>query len=142
MRIAFKHVCIAAVPVVQGMFLALATLPVDAAPCPPFEAGTWINKAADAKEPARVEIEVDCSIKPVELKARVFTRCAPRDCKWGWTSAYRRPDGVLTAEFSGFFSRKELTMRPLGNRLEISVYTHFEDGKRPSAYRSYKLERD
>ncbi|WP_068085057.1 hypothetical protein [Polycladidibacter stylochi] len=110
--------------------------------CRPSEAGTWVNEQARPKQLSGLQIEAQCSGIDLSFRARAFTRCAPRDCKWGFTKGKRRQDGVLQFLFTGFFSSKTIVVRPMGQRLEVSVTTHFDDPSKPQILENYILEKD
>ncbi len=54
-----------------------------------MELGIWENPQAQLKDLSRLEIEGDCVEGRLFVRARAFTSCSPRDCKWGWLTGSR-----------------------------------------------------
>lgn len=87
--------------------------------CPLPEDGAWVNPEAKPKELIRLEVESKCANNTVTIRARAFTKCVPRDCKWGWTKAEYRDGGGVRVLLSGFFGSKLIDMRRFGDRLDV-----------------------
>ncbi|POF34075.1 serine/threonine protein kinase [Roseibium marinum] len=109
--------------------------------CPLPEDGIWINKDAEPKQISRVEIESRCQDEQVHVRARAFTSCIPRDCKWGWTEAGRRSDGAIQVLLIGFLSSKQLTMKVFGDMLDVHVINITNDLSQPRIEKTYNLTR-
>lgn len=110
------------------LLLAAAVLTVDPGDavaedpaCRVPETGHWRNPEAATKQIHRIEVASHCERGVIVVKARAFTKCAPRDCKWGWTDAIRTDNGRLTADFPGFFGARRVEMISMGDRMEVLV---------------------
>lgn len=110
--------------------------------CPLPEHGTWINPTAMAKELTRLEIETKCVNDEVFARVRAFTKCTPRDCKWGWTKAELRDGGGLRVILTGFFGAKRIDVRGFGSRLDAFVTDIKHDPRFPDEVKSYSLTRE
>ncbi|SDU47129.1 hypothetical protein [Stappia sp. ES.058] len=111
-------------------------------PCRIPETGHWINPSARTQQIRRIEIESDCKSGQLVARMRAFTKCAPRDCKWGWTEVYRTSNGRLFARFAGFFGSREIQVIPMGNRIEALVTIDPHDPKEPDAFHAAILSRE
>lgn len=116
---------LAALALMTGLF----TLPVVPAAaqeqrsyCPIPEHGTWVTRGAKPRELTQIEVTSRCENDRVFIRARAFTSCIPRDCKWGWTEAFYRADGSLRVELKGFYGVRVIDMRMFGDqRMEATV---------------------
>jgi len=106
------------------------------------EAGVWINDMAEFKQIRRIEIESFCEGERTAVRMRAFTRCSPRDCKWGWQPAYRTAGGRLIARFPGFFGAREIQVIFMGRRIEALVTIDPHDPTEPDAYHAAILARE
>jgi len=109
--------------------------------CPLPEDGIWVNRHAEAKEITRVEVETRCVDDEVIARMRAFTKCIPRDCKWGWTGATLRDNGSISVNLVGFLSTKVLTVRAFGGMLDVQEVDVPHDEGLPARKRVYNLER-
>jgi len=109
--------------------------------CPLPEDGIWVNRHAEAKELTRVEVETRCVDDQVLARMRAYTKCSPRDCKWGWTSATLRENGSISVNLIGFLSTKVLTVRAFGEVLDVQEVDVPHDEELPARKRVYNLER-
>ena len=109
--------------------------------CPIPEDGIWINKSAQPKEISRVEVESRCENEQVYVRARAFTSCSPRDCKWGWTKGELRSDGAVEVLLVGFLSSKKLTLKTFGDLLDVREATVLNDLSKPRVVKVYNLEK-
>lgn len=109
--------------------------------CPLPEDGTWINSEAKPKQISRVEVQSRCENEQVFVRARAFTSCIPRDCKWGWTQGELRSDGAIMVLLTGFFSSKQLTMKAFGDVLDVKVTDITNDASQPVEDEVYNLQR-
>lgn len=110
------------------------------------EAGVWINDMAEVRQIRRIEIESFCEGEGENVRAavrmRAFTRCSPRDCKWGWQPAYRTAGGRLIARFPGFFGAREIQVIFMGRRIEALVTIDPHDPTEPDSYHAAILARE
>lgn len=113
----------------------------DDAACRIPETGLWLNPNATTKQIHRIEIASHCERGRIVVKARAFTKCSPRDCKWGWTEAFRSDNGRLNADFTGFFGSRRIEMIPMGDRMEVLVTTD-PHTHAPSQFHSALMQRD
>jgi len=109
--------------------------------CPLPEHGIWVNPDAAPKELIRLEVETKCQDDQVFARIRAFTKCTPRDCKWGWTKAELRDDGGLRVLLIGFLSSKIIDVRKIGENLDAFVTNITNDGSQPERLKSYSLKR-
>ncbi len=109
--------------------------------CPLPEDGIWINPDAAAKELTRLEIETKCIDNRVQARIRAFTKCSPRDCKWGWTPAEVREGGGLRVMLIGFLGSKIIDVRAFSDRLDAFVTDVKHDPSLPGAVKSYTLRK-
>lgn len=109
--------------------------------CPIPEDGAWVNPEAKPKEISRVEVESKCRDEQVFVRVRAFTSCIPRDCKWGWTKAEMRSDGVIKVLLIGFYSSKQITLKAFGDLLDVRETTVTNDLSLPNETKVYNLQR-
>ncbi|GHB25314.1 hypothetical protein GCM10007094_11750 [Pseudovibrio japonicus] len=107
-----------------------------------MELGVWENPQAQLKDLSRLEIEGECLEGRLAVRARAFTSCSPRDCKWGWADGQRSFSGALTFRFGGFFKSKRVEVRPMGERIQAYVRTENHDPTISDITRSYLLVRE
>ncbi|WP_109316322.1 hypothetical protein [Pseudovibrio ascidiaceicola] len=105
------------------------------------ELGDWENPKVRLKELSRIEVEGQCLDGQLAVRARAFTSCSPRDCKWGWAPGQLSFSGVLTFRFGGFFKAQHIELRPMGERIQAYVRTENHDPTIPNKTRSYILVR-
>lgn len=106
------------------------------------EIGVWSNSDAERNELTELEIEGFCLDGEVVYRARAYTECSPRDCKWGWSHGARDFSGVLHFSFGGFFKSLNMEVRPMGKRMQAYVHTESRDTGIPSRTKSFVLTRD
>ncbi|WP_051241766.1 hypothetical protein [Stappia stellulata] len=111
-------------------------------PCRVAEAGHWVNPSARTQQIKRIEVESHCENGQLVARMRAFTKCSPRDCKWGWTDAYRTSNGRLFARFPGFFGAREIQVILMGNRIEALVTIDPHDPREPDAFHAAILSRE
>ncbi|MDJ0931114.1 MAG: hypothetical protein QNJ43_10020 [Breoghania sp.] len=77
-------------------------------------------------------------------RVRVFTKCAPRDCTWGWgwTEGSKRGNGHFVATFSTFSAYRHVDMLVQGDRTRVSVTYDFHNDRKPNVLATYGLRRD
>jgi hypothetical protein len=93
-----------------------------ASPCPIPEEGIWLTQNAKRKQLTQIEVKSRCDGQQLTIRARAYTSCIPRDCKWGWTEAFYRADGSLRVELKGFYGMRVIDMRIFGGqRMEATV---------------------
>ncbi|CTQ54561.1 hypothetical protein LP7551_03095 [Roseibium album] len=109
--------------------------------CPLPEDGTWVNAEAKPKEISRIEVESKCENNQVRIRLRAFTSCIPRDCKWGWTDASMRSDGVIQVLLVGFLSSKQIKVKAFGDLLDAHVINVSNDASSPRTDKTYNLQR-
>lgn len=110
--------------------------------CPLPEDGIWVNPSAQPKEISRIEVETRCLDDQVHARMRAFTKCVPRDCKWGWTNAELRDGGGLRVLLVGFLSSKQISVRSFGDLLDALVIDISYDASIPSSEKTYNLQRN
>jgi hypothetical protein len=130
--------------VVALAFLAPASLPAAAteARCQAPEDGRWINHNADLQQIRIIEIESRCRGNRTEMRMRAFTRCSPRDCKWGWTDAWRNDRGRIEASFPGLFGAREIQVIAMDRRIEALVTYRPHDHSNAAAFHAAIMVRD
>ncbi|EFO32826.1 putative serine/threonine kinase protein [Roseibium sp. TrichSKD4] len=109
--------------------------------CPLPEDGIWINENAKAKQISRIEIETKCVDDTVQARMRAFTKCIPRDCKWGWNKAELRDYGGLRSDLMGFLTAKVLFVRNFQGYLDVRLIEVPHDPNLPQSEESYTLTR-
>uniref|UniRef100_UPI003BA88B76 hypothetical protein n=1 Tax=Stappia sp. TaxID=1870903 RepID=UPI003BA88B76 len=124
--------------------LASAPFPAAAADerCQVPEAGRWINRNADYQEIRILEIESHCRGKQIVMRMRAFTRCSPRDCKWGWTDAWRNASGRVEASFPGLFGAREIQVITMEKRIEALVTYRPHDRSNAAEFHAAIMVRD
>ncbi|NVK33037.1 MAG: hypothetical protein HWE23_01075 [Rhodobacteraceae bacterium] len=111
--------------------------------CPLPEQGTWINKSAKPKELSRLEIETRCRDDRVFARIRAYTKCIPRDCKWGWTDAAMRSEGKgLEVLLRGFYLSKFISVTANGDQISAYVSNDYHDEKMQDTVKNFILYRD
>lgn len=93
--------------------------PQDAA-CTTEEAGEWRAHRPTMQQLSRLEIESDCFEEAAVIRVRAHMRCAPRDCKWGWSEGVRIGHRIV-ADFNGFFGSRKISLSAMGDRMEAMV---------------------
>lgn len=109
--------------------------------CVQPETGIWTNAKAVSKQITRLEVTTQCPGGAIYYRVRVFVKCAPRDCKWGWTDGIRLSNGRLIADFPGFFAAKRVEMSVAGDRMHINATDSFHDRTQPDQHQSLILKR-
>jgi hypothetical protein len=109
--------------------------------CPLPEDGIWINPDAESKQLARLEIETKCINDEVQARVRAFTKCIPRDCKWGWTKAEVLEGGGLRVLLIGFLTSKIIDLSAFGDSLTAYVTNLTNDDSYPRTTEAYTLKR-
>ncbi|MBA5776962.1 hypothetical protein H2509_07435 [Stappia sp. F7233] len=104
------------------------------------EAGTWKAHKPAMKSLSRVEIEGECRGEDYFLRVRIFTRCAPRDCKWGWSEGVRIGSRVV-ADFTGLFGTRKVTLTAMESRMEAMVSSYPHDPTSPEEHYTVILGR-
>ncbi len=128
----------------SAILLAAALQPANARQddaCVQPETGVWTNANASGKQIARIEVDTTCPGGTIYYRVRVFVKCAPRDCKWGWTDGFRQSNGRLVADFPGFFAAKHVEMSVAGDRMHTNSTDSFHDRRRPDQHQSAILRR-
>lgn len=131
-----------AIPFLVLILVAFSAPPADARIyCPLPEHGIWVNPHAKPKELSRLEIETRCVDETVYARMRAFTKCAPRDCKWGWTNAELREGGGLRVMLVGFLGSKVIDVRGFGSSLDAFVTDYTHGQSQVDQVKSYSLQR-
>lgn len=102
-------------------------------------AGRWLNVDANTRGITRIAIKVHDS----KADVRVWGKCSPQDCDWGWTPANSYTDGHLTANYQSSNIVRDLTLT-MTNRmtLKVKVRTRYRDNSvRPTRVRTYTFRR-
>ncbi len=110
--------------------------------CMIAEAGEWFNGAAKTNQLRRLEIESECQAGRIVIRIRAFTKCAPRDCKWGWTRARRNGLGQLEVTFSGFFGARSMLLSQMGDRMEAAIALEYHDPLQLDRFETVILTRE
>lgn len=125
---------------VPGYFIGTAEARIY---CPLPEHGSWENKAAKPKQLSRLEIETRCENEQVFVRMRAFTKCIPRDCKWGWTEGEMRESGNgLRALLRGFYLSKYIEVIASEDRLTAYVTDIFHDPASKGETKTFSMSRD
>jgi hypothetical protein len=127
-----KHLIIAATIVIIGASVAFAFTVNQ-------YAGTWLNADANTRGITRIEIRVHDS----KADVRVWGKCSPQDCDWGWTPANSYADSHLTANYRSSNIVRDLTLT-MTNRmtLKVRVRTQYTDNSgRPTRGATYTFRR-
>lgn len=109
--------------------------------CPLPEDGIWVDRKAKMQELTRLEVESRCIDDRVEIRARAYMRCNPRDCKWGWTEATLRPGGGVNVRLLGFYGARIIDIRAFGDQVEAYVTAMPHDPMRQEVVTSHILSR-
>lgn len=102
-------------------------------------AGTWINRDANTRGITKVEIREHDS----KADVRVWAKCRPTDCNWGWENANSYADGHLSTTYRNDFSVRDLTLTMSSrSTLVVKEHTRFTDNSgRPDRNNLYTLRR-
>ena len=117
-----------------------AAMPVAARACevPPL-AGAWENPhASETQDVTRLEIAHACqthltggraALSGTTWTVRAFSKCAPRDCKWGREAASTDDEGNLVVVFATFSARRTLHIRHAGHAVYLDVDVDYHDAR-------------
>lgn len=128
--------------IVLAAALSTSSQAAETIACYSEETGTWTNPNADPGDVIRVEIESHCVGKKVAYRTRTFTKCAPRDCTWGWTPGAKQGSGAFVATFATYSAYRYLEMKVNGDRAMVYVTYDFHDDRKPNQASSYVLHRE
>ncbi|WP_321343490.1 hypothetical protein [Breoghania sp.] len=103
--------------------------------------GTWVNPKARPGDVTTVEIQSHCEGGDLVHRVRVKTKCAPRDCTWGWTKGYVER-GRFVASFSTFSAHRLIEMQVAGDNALIYVSNDYHNARRQDENASFRLKRD
>ncbi len=106
------------------------------------EIGEWRRASDTLKELVGVSIEAECVDGAAVYKARAFTKCAPRDCKWGWVEGQRTLTNKLVFYFPGFFKSQKLTVSSMHDRVHVSVHAINANSSGRDQYYDVILQRE
>lgn len=96
----------------------------------PAPAGIWENRHAKDQDLTRLEIIHACTkgqhgsysiIAGTSWTIRAYSRCSPRDCKWGREAAYMDEQGRLVVKFKTFSARRALRITPAGSAISVEM---------------------
>lgn len=104
-------------------------------------AGLWKNARADIQELSRLEIETVCDRGHVLLRVRAYSKCLPRDCKWGRELAYPDRGGNFLVVFSTFSANRLLYFARVGDALHVTLNIDYRDAQRQAVQREVTLMR-
>lgn len=133
------------IPVAAALFLSLPASALAAGTPDEYhvpEAGAWLNPKARMQEIRRIEIESHCRGDQVVMRMRAFTRCSPRDCRWGWVDARRTGQGRIVAVFPGLFGAREIQVIPMEQRIEALVTFRPHDRAKAAEFHAAFMVRD
>jgi hypothetical protein len=102
-------------------------------------AGSWLNTDENTRGITKVQIREHDS----KADVRVWGKCSPQDCDWGWTPANSSTDGHLTANYQSAKIVRDLTLT-MTNRmtLKVKVRTQYKDNSgRPTRIATYSFKR-
>lgn len=127
------------------MLVAALPAPASAASetfaCYTEETGAWVNPRPRKGDVARIEVESKCDGDRLAHRARTFTKCAPRNCSWGWTPAEKIGSRPFMAVFATYSAYRFVEMKVNGNRMDIYVTYDFHDDRKSNAAYSFVLHR-
>ncbi|PCH82145.1 MAG: hypothetical protein COB90_01720 [Hyphomicrobiales bacterium] len=108
------------------------------------EIGIWVNDFADNKKHiARIEIEAMCNPGTIaHLRIRIRPYCQPRLCTWGWDAARRQADGALTTSYRTFYAKRDITIRLVGSRMNVTLNNSYYDDQYTNDQRQFTLWRE
>ena len=131
-------------PLAAFIMLSLASLafglarPAAACDVPPL-AGVWENPHATAtQDVTRLEIAHVCQTRASggmsllhgkTWTVRAFSKCAPRDCKWGREAGEVDAEGRLVVMFATFSARRTVYIRHAGHAVYVDVEVDYHNGK-------------
>lgn len=74
-----------------------------------------------------------------KAKIRVWGKCSPQDCDWGWTNCDSYADGHLSTCYRTDIAERNLTITvPSPGTLKVQMHTHFiDDSGRPDQDATY-----
>ena len=106
------------------------------------ETGTWTNRHARSGDITRVQVESQCKGNRLVHRVRVLTKCAPRDCTWGWAQGAKKPGGRFVATFATYSAYRYFQMDVTGDHALVSVTYDYHDERKDNEAASFRMVRD
>ena len=105
------------------------------------ETGMWRNRNARAGDISRIEVETECQADRRVHRVRTFTKCAPRDCTWGWTPGTRAGNGRFQAIFTTYSANRFVELAVNDSRMDAYLENDYHDPRKKRERQSYTLRR-
>ncbi len=105
------------------------------------ETGLWRNRNAQTGDISRIEVETECLDNRLVHRMRTFTKCAPRDCSWGWTPGARAGNGRFQAIFTTYSANRFVELAVNDTRMDAYLENDFHDPRKKRERQSYTLRR-
>lgn len=109
--------------------------------CYSAETGVWRNRHAKAGDISQIEVETSCEGNRLVHRTRTFTKCAPRDCSWGWTPGIRGHNGRFTATYTTYSAHRYVDINVSDARMDAYVENDFHDRRKENKSGTYTLIR-
>ena len=109
--------------------------------CYSEETGLWRNKNAKPGDVSQIQVETHCEGNRLVHRTRTFTKCAPRDCSWGWTPGVRGNNGSFTAFYTTYSAHRLVDISVYDAHMEAAVKNDFHDSRKDDKIARYKLTR-
>ncbi|AXS39044.1 hypothetical protein [Breoghania sp. L-A4] len=105
------------------------------------ETGVWRNRNARSGDVSRIEVETECQDNRLVHRTRTFTKCAPRDCTWGWTKGIRAGNGRFQAIYTTYSAHRFVELAVNDSRMDAYVENDFHDPRKKRERQSFTLRR-
>lgn len=109
--------------------------------CYSAETGSWENPKARPGDISRIEIETTCKNDLLVHRARTFTKCAPRDCTWGWTKGKRGPGGRFVAIYTTYSAHRFVELDISDDQAYAYLENDYHDSRKTRETATYTLSR-
>lgn len=98
--------------------------------CYAQETGVWRNDSARPGDISVIQVETRCENNRLVHRTRTFTKCAPRDCSWGWTPGVRGTNGRFSAYYTTYSAHRLVDLRVNDQLMEAHVHNDFHDARK------------
>ena len=109
--------------------------------CYSAETGIWQNRNAKPGDISQIQVETRCEGNRLVHRTRTLTKCAPRDCSWGWTPGIRGRNGRFSATYTTYSARRFVRIAVNDTRMDATVQNNFHDERKQRQSASYTLVR-
>lgn len=120
-----KRTSYALIPILAASMAMLTTTKILACIALP-EIGFWHTKHAEVGQVTSIEISPVCSSGLYQsLRARVRSKCSPRDCTWGWTTLTGNGLGSWQGSYVTFSALRSIIVEVNNNDLTMKLHIDY-----------------